>query len=108
MLNASGNEASTIHVFSAFSEIVRIHLTRSYSGMFMCVFGFFHRFSVEETNHFSRMVAVRICRFYLLVVRILTTTLDTLSTINSLFVRPSFFVFAPESVEHAADNMLTS
>ena len=108
MTNTSRNKASTIHVFSAFSEILQICLTRSYSGMFMCVFGFFHPFSVEETNHFSKMVAVCICRFYLLVVRILTTTLDTFSTINSLFVRPSFFVFAPESVEHVADNMLTS
>lgn len=59
--------------------------------MFMCVFGFFHHFSVEETNHFSKMVAVCVCPFYLLVARILTTTLDNSSTTNSLFVRPPFF-----------------
>lgn len=63
----------------------------------MCMFGFFHHFSVEETSHSSKMVAVCICCFYLIVLRILTTTLDIFSTISSLFVRPPFFVFAPES-----------
>lgn len=35
-------------------------------------------------------------------------TLHTFSTFNSLFVRPSFKVFAPKSVESVAENMLTS
>lgn len=96
MPNTSGNEASTIHVFSAFSAITQIN-NKKLQCRFTCVLGFLHYFSVEETSHFSKMVAVFICCFYLLVVRTLTTTSD-FSTINSVFVRPSVFVFAPGSL----------